>query len=181
MEETNKFVARLEKFNEKVFPERYYDILDMIYAYKKLNEDDEKVNVHLTALEKIFNDAREDKRSFVEKRFNFWKSLLYDFYHIKVISEDNSKILYEFYFYPYEIVKENSMLFGLYSEKKSSEHFYISKCGVEEVAFNIFRDLSFPMEIEYSSEEEMLKNAAETSKELIDIRMWKLKYRDKLI
>ena len=37
------------------------------------------------------------------------------------------------------------------------------------------------MEIEYSNEKEMLKNATDTCKNLIDMRMWKLKYRDKVI
>ena len=50
MERTDKFVAKLDKFDTNAFPDRYYDIEEMIYAYKKLNETDEVVNSHLTAL-----------------------------------------------------------------------------------------------------------------------------------
>lgn len=35
MERTDKFVAKLDKFDTNAFPDRYYDIEEMIYAYKK--------------------------------------------------------------------------------------------------------------------------------------------------
>lgn len=180
---TDKFVTRLETLEEKTFPLRYYDIMDMILAYKKLNEYDEKINFHLNALEGIIDKTMKETRTAREERLNFWETLLYDFYYIKVFDkEEKNKILYEFYFFPYKVVRTNSMVFGLYSEKKDCDKYYLSQGGITEASLHIFKDLStHPLEIEYSSEEEMMNNAMESCKKLIDIRMWKLKYRDKLI
>ena len=183
MERTDKRVAKLDKFETNAFPDRYYDSEEMIYAYKKLNETDEVVNSHLTALKNIINNARKEKGTMVMDRIRFWEKLLYDFYHIKVIdNNETDKVFYEFYFYPYKVVRSNSTVFGLYCEKKNQDNFYIYKCGIVDKGFNIFKDLGTnPMEIEYSDEKEMLKNATDTCKDLIDMRMWKLKYRDKVI
>lgn len=183
MERTDKFVAKLDKFDTNAFPDRYYDIEEMIYAYKKLNDTDEVVNSHLTALKNIINNARKEKGTMVMDRIRFWEKLLYDFYHIKVMdNNETDKVLYEFYFYPYKVVRSNFMIFGLCSIKSLTDHKYDANGGIFETYFHIFEDLStHPMEIYYSSEEEMMNNAVEKAKQLIDTRMWKLKYRDKVI
>lgn len=180
---TGGFVTKMDKLEKKTFPDRYYDVMDMIHAYKKLNENDEKVNVHLKALEDIIYKARNDSRIIKEERLRLWETLLYDFYYIKVFDEkEENKILYEYYFFPYKVVRTNSMVFGLCSIKSSTDHKYDANGGVFETYFHIFEDLStHPMEIYRSSEEEMMNNAVEKVKQLIDTRMWKLKYRDKLI
>ena len=86
MERTDKFVAKLDKFDTNAFPDRYYDIEEMIYAYKNLNETDEAVNSHLTALKNIINNARKENGTMVMDRIRFWEKLLYD-YMIFIISK----------------------------------------------------------------------------------------------
>lgn len=159
--------------------DRVYKMHEIIYNYLRTFHDTdylEEINHMKENVENTINSFHEA----YDNRYNEVNKLLYSYWKVSKI-DDKGVATPVMYVYPYKLLRTNCYVFTLCSFIKPE---YNNNNGLHEESFDIMNHHLFKennLLFEETTESEMMENAKKSCEDAMDERMWKLKYRDKLI
>lgn len=146
----------------KKYDERWYELYSNINFLLR-TQPDQTDDSMIMAADFISEKIDDYHRNIKMERFNLWKSLIGKYY--KITKHDGS-----FYIFPYHIIKENQMLFTLYSKCDRFKY----ESGISTRSFDILTELNCDMVIEEVDEREMIDNAINGINEVVKERKRKI-------
>lgn len=174
----NEYTINVNCTDKRKALDDLYDILNQFNKsfcghYKTLTETQRKVFIEM---HKMIDEKYGEYNNGRINLYNFFKDKLEKYWKMRIVqSSDNHDYVEELYIFPYELIKENGVLFCLASDKINDDY----NAGIHEKSFNLddFLHQNTTITLTEVTEDEFVEYAKGKIKKVLGIRQYKIETR----